>query len=92
MRAYEQLVLEASQFSREERLDGMFLPPGPRLGDVVVEAQRVTKAFADRLLMDQVSFNLPPGGRCGGERGEGRGSMKGRPGWCMTAWHWAAAL
>ncbi|CAI6001754.1 unnamed protein product [Closterium sp. NIES-64] len=73
MRAYEELVIQASQYSREERLESMFLPPGPRLGDVVVEAEGVAKAFGERVLMDGVNFTLPPGGIVGVIGGNGAG-------------------
>ncbi|CAI7751640.1 unnamed protein product, partial [Closterium sp. NIES-54] len=73
MRAYEELVIQAGQYSREERLESMFLPPGPRLGDVVVEAEGVAKAFGERVLMDGVNFTLPPGGIVGVIGGNGAG-------------------
>ena len=44
------------------------IPPGPRLGDLVIEANDVTKAFGDKLLMDDLDFKLPPGGIVGVER------------------------
>lgn len=40
----------------------MFMPPGPRLGNVVVEAQALQKGFNGRLLVNDLSFSLPPGG------------------------------
>ncbi|GJP61747.1 hypothetical protein CLOP_g18884 [Closterium sp. NIES-67] len=73
MRAYEELVIQAGQYSREEKLESMFLPPGPRLGDVVVEAEAVAKAFGERVLMDGVNFMLPPGGIVGVIGGNGAG-------------------
>eukprot|EP00475_Leptophrys_vorax_P002174 TRINITY_DN11236_c0_g1_i1.p1 TRINITY_DN11236_c0_g1~~TRINITY_DN11236_c0_g1_i1.p1 ORF type:complete len:512 (+),score=37.40 TRINITY_DN11236_c0_g1_i1:224-1537(+) len=73
MRAYEELVIQSSQYSRQEKLESMFLPPGPRLGDVVVDAQAVTKGFGDRLLMEGASFSLPPGGIVGVIGGNGAG-------------------
>ncbi|CAI5514678.1 unnamed protein product [Closterium sp. Naga37s-1] len=73
MRAYEELVIQAGQYSREEKLESMFLPPGPRLGDVVVEAEGVAKAFGERVLMDGVNFTLPPGGIVGVIGGNGAG-------------------
>ena len=61
--AYEKLLSQDSA-KRQEDLE-IYIPPGPRLGNLVVEAQGVAKAFGDRLLMDQVTFALPPGGIVG---------------------------
>jgi sulfate-transporting ATPase len=73
--AYETLVAE----SREKAPDSVqiVLPPGPRLGDVVVEAQHVRKAFGDRLLIEELDFRLPPGGIVGviGPNGAGKTSL-----------------
>jgi ATP-binding cassette ChvD family protein len=49
------------------------IPPGPRLGDVVVEAEHLRKAFGDRLLIDDLDFSLPPGGIVGVIGGNGAG-------------------
>jgi sulfate-transporting ATPase len=51
----------------------MFLPPGPRLGNVVVEAQALRKGFNGRLLVDNLNFSLPPGGVVGVIGGNGAG-------------------
>jgi energy-dependent translational throttle protein EttA len=53
------------------------LPPGPRLGDLVVEAQHVKKGFADRLLIEDLDFRLPPGGIVGviGPNGAGKTTL-----------------
>jgi ATPase subunit of ABC transporter with duplicated ATPase domains len=55
----------------------IFIPPGPRLGKVVVEAENVSKAFGDRLLMENMSFLLPPGGIVGviGPNGAGKTTL-----------------
>ena len=55
----------------------IYIPPGPRLGDVVIEAENVSKAFGDRLIMDDVSFTLPPGGIVGiiGPNGAGKTTL-----------------
>jgi ATP-binding cassette ChvD family protein len=69
--AYETLVAE-----EERRLPGtveIAIPPGPRLGDVVVEAEHLRKGFGDRLLIDDLSFSLPPGGLVGVIGGNGAG-------------------
>ena len=59
LQAYEELVAQ----SREKAPDNaqIVLPPGPRLGDLVVEATGVAKAFGDRLLIEALDFRLPPG-------------------------------
>ncbi|MGH7255345.1 MAG: energy-dependent translational throttle protein EttA, partial [Nitrospirales bacterium] len=72
---YEQL---ASQENEKEAGDlEIFIPPGPRLGDVVVEFQRVSKSYGENLLMDDVSFGLPPGGIVGviGPNGAGKTTL-----------------
>jgi ATP-binding cassette ChvD family protein len=73
--AYETLVAE----SREKAPDTaqIVLPPGPRLGDLVIEASNVAKAFGDRLLMEDLSFKLPPGGIIGiiGPNGAGKTTL-----------------
>ena len=53
------------------------LPPGPRLGDLVIEAQHVSKAFGDRLLIESLDFRLPPGGIVGviGPNGAGKTTL-----------------
>jgi len=73
--AYEKLLSQDSA-KRQEDLE-IYIPPGPRLGNLVVEAQGVAKAFGDRLLMDQVTFALPPGGIVGviGPNGAGKTTL-----------------
>lgn len=55
----------------------IYIPPGPRLGDVVVEAQNISKAFGDNLLIDDLSFSLPKGGIVGviGPNGAGKSTL-----------------
>jgi sulfate-transporting ATPase len=75
--AYNQLVAEAEASERRgERLE-LTIPPGPRLGDLVVEATGVRKGYADRLLIDGLSFSLPPGGIVGviGANGTGKTTL-----------------
>jgi len=73
--AYEQLLQAAP-----ERRDGpgeIYIPPGPKLGGLVVEAQRVRKAYEELLLMDDLGFKLPPGGIVGviGPNGAGKTTL-----------------
>ncbi len=79
--AYESLVADAEAAAadsarRPDKLE-ISIPPGPRLGDVVVEAEGVVKAFGDRLLIDEISFSLPPGGIVGviGPNGAGKTTL-----------------
>jgi ATP-binding cassette ChvD family protein len=73
--AYEKLLSQDS-VKRQEDLE-IYIPPGPRLGNLVVEALDVAKAFGDRLLMEQVTFALPPGGIVGviGPNGAGKTTL-----------------
>jgi energy-dependent translational throttle protein EttA len=75
--AYEALVADAEAADRRpDRLE-ITIPPGPRLGDQVVEADSVVKAYGDRLLVDDLSFLLPPGGIVGviGPNGAGKTTL-----------------
>jgi sulfate-transporting ATPase len=74
---YETLLAEANAGpDRQEKLE-ILIPPGPRLGDVVVESDNLTKGFGDRLLVDDLTFSLPPGGIVGviGPNGAGKTTM-----------------
>ncbi len=75
IKAYEELLSKSSEKQAKEL--EIFIPPGPRLGDVVIEADGLTKAYGDRLLMDKVSFSLPPGGIVGiiGPNGAGKTTL-----------------
>jgi energy-dependent translational throttle protein EttA len=73
--AYEDLLSQA-----EARAPGqaqIMIPPGPRLGDLVIEAERLRKGYGDRLLIDDLSFRLPPGGIVGviGANGAGKTTL-----------------
>ena len=72
---YEKMVATESE-KRSEELE-IFIPPGPRLGDVVVEAHGVSKAYGDRLLFENLEFSLPPGGIVGviGPNGAGKTTL-----------------
>jgi ATP-binding cassette ChvD family protein len=73
--AYEQLLSQESE-KREKDLE-LYIPPGPLLGDVVIEADAVSKAFGDRLLVEEMNFKLPPGGIVGviGPNGAGKTTL-----------------
>jgi ATP-binding cassette ChvD family protein len=73
--AYEALVAESREKAPETAQ--IVLPPGPRLGDLVIEAQHVSKAFGDRLLIEALDFRLPPGGIVGviGPNGAGKTTL-----------------
>lgn len=73
--AYENLLSEEPS-RRAEDLE-IYIPSGPRLGNLVVEARDVSKAFGDRLLMEGVNFSLPPGGIVGviGPNGAGKTTL-----------------
>src|SRR2546422_3804577 len=73
--AYERLLAEDPEL-RERELE-ISIPPGPRLGDVVVEAEGIRKAYGDKLLFDDLSFSLPRGGIIGviGPNGAGKTTL-----------------
>ena len=72
---YEKLASEDTK-EREDKLE-LFIPPGPRLGNLVIEAQSVSKAFGDKILFDNLSFSLPPAGIVGiiGPNGAGKTTL-----------------
>jgi ATPase subunit of ABC transporter with duplicated ATPase domains len=75
--AYNELVAEAEASDRRADKVELAIPPGPRLGDQVVEAGGVVKAYGDRLLIDGLDFILPPGGIVGviGPNGAGKTTL-----------------
>ncbi len=75
VKAYDRLLDQnAGERVREMEL---FIPPGPRLGNLVIEAQGVSKAYDDRLLFEEMTFSLPPGGIIGvvGPNGAGKTTL-----------------
>jgi len=73
--AYESMLQEGSEKRREDL--EIHIPPGPRLGNVVVEAEAVSKAYGDNLLVEDMTFALPPGGIVGviGPNGAGKTTL-----------------
>ena len=73
--AYEQLLAE-EQNVKLDKVE-IHIPPGPRLGDVVIEAEHVQKGFGDRLLVEDLTFSLPPAGIVGviGPNGAGKTTL-----------------
>jgi ATP-binding cassette ChvD family protein len=69
--------LQSQEFQKRNETNEIYIPPGERLGDLVVEASGVTKAFGDRLLYKELSFNLPKGGIVGviGPNGAGKTTL-----------------
>src|SRR5580765_4812736 len=76
LQAYESLLNDAGPEARNETQE-IYIPPGPRLGDVVVRAEHVRKAYGDRVLMDDLKFDLPRGGIVGviGANGAGKTTL-----------------
>jgi ATP-binding cassette ChvD family protein len=73
--AYDKMLNEDTK-EREDKLE-LFIPPGPRLGGVVIEANNITKSFGDKMLFENLSFSLPPAGIVGviGPNGAGKTTL-----------------
>ena len=74
---YEELLAEEQAADKRAAGREISIPPGPRLGDLVIEADGVTKALGDKLLVEDLSFRLPPGGIVGviGPNGAGKTTL-----------------
>ena len=75
LQRYEELA--SQEFQKRNETNEIYIPPGPRLGELVIEAQQLKKGFADRLLFDNLNFNLPAGGIVGviGPNGAGKTTL-----------------
>jgi len=75
LRQFEEI--SSTAYQKRNETNEIYIPPGPRLGDVVVDAHNVRKGFGDRLLMDSLNFSLPAGGIVGiiGPNGAGKTTL-----------------
>ena len=75
LRQFEEI--SSPSYQQRNETNEIYIPPGPRLGDVVVEVEGLKKGFGDKLLIDGLSFQLPPGGIVGviGPNGAGKTTM-----------------
>ncbi|MDH3757372.1 MAG: energy-dependent translational throttle protein EttA [Gammaproteobacteria bacterium] len=75
LRQFEEI--SSSNYQKRNETNEIYIPPGPRLGDVVIEVENLRKGFADKLLIDDLSLQLPPGGIVGviGPNGAGKTTL-----------------
>jgi ATP-binding cassette ChvD family protein len=75
LQRFEQL--QSKEFQTRNETNEIYIPPGPRLGEVVLEANELAKAYGERVLFEGLSFNLPPGGIVGviGANGAGKSTL-----------------
>ena len=69
--------LSSKEVQKRSETQEIYIPPGPRLGDIVIDVEHIKKAFGDKLLIDDLSFKLPPGGIVGiiGPNGAGKTTL-----------------
>ena len=69
--------LNSKDYQNRNETNEIYIPPGPRLGDLVIEADKISKAFGERVLFENLSFSLPPGGIVGviGPNGAGKTTL-----------------
>lgn len=69
--------LSSKEFQKRSETQELYIPPGPRLGDLVIEAENISKEFGDRLLFENLSFNIPKGAIVGiiGPNGAGKTTL-----------------
>ena len=69
--------MQSQEFQKRNETNELYIPPGPRLGDLVIEANNLSKSFGDKLLYKDLSFNLPKGGIVGviGPNGAGKTTL-----------------
>jgi len=69
--------LNSADFQKRNETNELYIPPGPRLGDLVIEARGLSKRFGEKVLLDGLEFNLPPGGIVGiiGANGAGKTTL-----------------
>lgn len=69
--------MNSKEFQKRNETNELYIPPGERLGDLVIEAEKLGKAFGERLLIDDLDFRLPPGGILGiiGPNGAGKSTL-----------------
>src|SRR5205085_10622684 len=75
LKLYEEL--NQKDFQKRCETQELYIPPAPRLGDIVIEANNLTKRFGDRVIFENLSFNLPPGAVVGiiGPNGAGKSTL-----------------
>jgi ATP-binding cassette ChvD family protein len=69
--------LSSKEFQKRSETQEIYIPPGPRLGDVVIDIENISKSFGEKLLIENLSFKLPPGGIVGiiGPNGAGKTTL-----------------